>query len=200
MFPNNARMDNNLFIGTLSRKQATTIQDGCNIPLKGFTGISQNSYVNQLKNQLTESNLAMYTTAPNFGGTLPDDGCHPMPPFLDSLKRKGSLSTVHSPLQTPTNLLKDHGCLKKNASDGLAARDVVSSNVDLRLGQPPQTGNSLPSFMEPLLSNSLASSPKLQCQRQMINSALNQCFVLADCLSVILYLLFIQCIVLFVSF
>jgi len=199
MFPNNARTDNNLFIGTLSRKQATTIQDGCNIPLKGSTGISQKSFADQLKNQLMESNLGMYTTAPNFGGTQLDDGCHPIPPFLDSLKGTGSLSTAHSPLQTPTNLLKDHDCITKNANDGLAGRDAASSNVDLRLGQPPQTGNPLPSFIEPLLY-ALPSPPKLQPQKQMINSALNQYFILADCLSVMLYLLFIQCIVLFVSF
>ncbi|XP_068471510.1 uncharacterized protein [Phaseolus vulgaris] len=169
MFPNNARMDNNLFIGTLSRKQATTIQDGCNIPLKGCTGISQKSFVDQLKNQLMESNLGMYTTAPNFGGTQLDDGCHPIPPFLDSLKGTGSLSTAHSPLQTPTNFLKDRDCITKNANDGLAGRDAASSNVDLRLGQPPQTGNPLPSFIEPLLY-ALASPPKLQPQKQMINN------------------------------
>ncbi|XP_014504418.1 uncharacterized protein LOC106764634 isoform X4 [Vigna radiata var. radiata] len=170
MFPNNAHMDKNLFVGTLSRKQATTIQDGCNIPLKGFTGISQNSFVDLLKSQLMESNLAMYTTVPNFGGTQLDDGCHPIPPFLDSLKRKVSLSTVHSPLQTPTNLLKDHDCVKKRVN-GLVGRDAASFNVDLRLGQPPQTGNPLPSFVEPLQLNALASTPKLQPQKQMINNA-----------------------------
>ncbi|XP_017430072.1 uncharacterized protein LOC108337982 isoform X4 [Vigna angularis] len=154
----------------MSRKQATTIQDGCNIPLKGFPGISQNSFVDLLKSQLMESNLAMYTTAPNFGGTQLDDGCHPIPPFLDSLKTKVSLSTVHSPLQTPTNLLKDHDCIKTKAN-GLVGRDAASSNVDLRLGQPPQTGNPLPSFVEPLQFNILASTPKLQPQKQMINNA-----------------------------
>lgn len=185
----------------MSRKQATTIQDGCNIPLKGFTGISQNSLYDQLKNQLTVSNLAMYTTAPNFVGTQLDDGCQPIPPFFDSQKRKGNLSSAHSPLQIPASLLKDHDCIKKkNANDGLVGKDAASSNIDLRLGQPPQTGNLLPSFAEPLLFNALASPPKSQPLKQMINSALNQCFVLADCSSVILYLLFIQCILLLFHF
>ncbi|XP_028208547.1 uncharacterized protein LOC114391790 isoform X1 [Glycine soja] len=172
VFPKNAHADNNLFIDALSSKQATTIQDGCNIPLKGFTGISQNSLYDQLKNQLTVSNLAMYTTAPNFVGTQLDDGCQPIPPFFDSQKRKGNLSSAHSPLQIPTSLLKDHDCIKKkNANDGLVGKDAASSNIDLRLGQPPQTGNLLPSFAEPLLFNALASPPKSQPLKQMINNA-----------------------------
>ncbi|KAH1094100.1 hypothetical protein AAZX31_14G109900 [Glycine max] len=156
----------------MSRKQATTIQDGCNIPLKGFTCISQNSLYDQLKNQLMVSNLAMYTTAPNFIGTQLDDGCQPIPPSFDSLKRKRNLSSAHSPLQTSTSLLKDHDCIKKkNASDGLVGRDAASSNIDLRLGQPPQTGNPLPSFVEPPLFNALASPPKSQPLKQMITNA-----------------------------
>ncbi|TKY58111.1 Histone-lysine N-methyltransferase ATX2 [Spatholobus suberectus] len=203
MFPKNAHTDHNLFIDALSRKRSTTIQDGCNIPLKGFTGISDNSLNDQLKTQLMESNLAMYTTAPNLVGTQLDDGCQPIPPFLDSLKRKGNLSTAHSHSQTPTRLLKDHDCIKKKiAKDGLVGRDAASSNIELRLGQPPQTGNPLPSFIEPLLFNApaAASPPKLQPLKQTINSALNQCFILADCLSVILYLLFIQCMLLLFHF
>ncbi|KAK7383483.1 hypothetical protein VNO78_29162 [Psophocarpus tetragonolobus] len=172
MFPKNAHMDHDLFIGALSRKQATTIQDDCNNPLKGFSSISQNSLYDQLKNQLMESNLAMYTTAPNFLGTQLEDGCLSRSPFFDSLKRKGNLSTAHSSLQTPTRHLKDHDCIKKkNANDGLVGRDAASSNVDLRLGQSPQTGNPLPSFIEPLLFNALASPPKLQPLKQMINNA-----------------------------
>ncbi|CAJ1972051.1 unnamed protein product [Sphenostylis stenocarpa] len=184
MFPNNSHMDHNLFIGELSRKQPTIIKDGGHIPLKGFTGILQSSFYDQLKNQLMESNLAMYTTAPNFVGTQPDDGCHPIPAFFYSLRTRGNLSTAHSPLQTPTSLLKDHDCIKKkSANDGLVGRDAASSNVDLRLGQPPQPGNPLPSFIEPLLFNADPSPPKLQPQKHMSNSALNQCFVVADCLS-----------------
>lgn len=176
MFPNTAHTDHNLFIGALSRKQETTIQDGRNIPLKGFTGISQNSLHDQLKNQLMESNPAIYTTAPTFVGTQLDDGCQPIPPFFDSVKRKGNLTIAHCPLQIPTSLLKDHDCIKqKNAKDDLVGGDAASSNVDLRLGQPPQTGNPPPSFIEPLLFNALASPPKLQPLKQMINSALNQC-------------------------
>ncbi|XP_020235631.1 uncharacterized protein LOC109815338 isoform X3 [Cajanus cajan] len=171
MFPKNVHTDHNLFIGALSRKQATTIQDDCNIPLKGFTGISQNSLYDQLKNQLMESNLAMCTTAPNFVGTQLDNDCQPIPTFFDSLKRKGIWSTAYSSLETPTSLLKDHDCIKKqSAKDGLVGRDAASSNAHLRLGQPPQTGNPLPSFIEPLLFNAVASPPKLQPLKQIINN------------------------------
>ncbi|XP_061376429.1 uncharacterized protein LOC133318449 isoform X2 [Gastrolobium bilobum] len=169
MFPKNT--DHNLFTGPSSRKQPTTIQDGCNIPFKGCTGISQSNLYDRVKSQLMESNLAMYTTSPNFVGTQLDDGCQPMPPFLDSLKRNGNLSIAHSPSQTPTSLLKDLECIKKkNAKDGLVGRDAASSNIELRLGQPPQTGNPVPSFIEPPEFTALASPPKLQPLKQMINN------------------------------
>ncbi|KAJ1407786.1 Jas TPL-binding domain [Sesbania bispinosa] len=170
MFPKNAHTDHNLFIGALSSKQITTIQDNCNIPLKGFTGISQ-SLCERVKNQLLESNLAAYTTAPNIGGTQLDDGCQPITPFLDSLKRNGNVLIAHSPTQTPTSLLKEHECIKKkNAKDCLVGRDAASSNIELRLGQPPQTGNPVQSYIEPPLFNALASPPKLQPLKQMINN------------------------------
>ncbi|KAL2318050.1 hypothetical protein Fmac_031926 [Flemingia macrophylla] len=85
--------------------------------------------------------------------------------------RKGILSTACSSLETATNLLKDHDCIiKQSAKDGVVGRDAASSNVHLRLGQPPQTGNPLPSFTEPLLVNALASHPKLQPLKQMFNN------------------------------
>ncbi|KAK7320672.1 hypothetical protein VNO77_30365 [Canavalia gladiata] len=153
------------------RKQPTAVQDGCNIPLKGFPGISQNSLYDRVKSQLMESNLAMYSTAPNIVETQLDDGCQLMPPFLDSVKWKGNLSTANSPLQTTTSHMKDHECIiKKNAKDGLVGRDAASSNIELRLGQPPQTGNPVSSFIEPPRFNALAGSPKLQPLKQMVNN------------------------------
>lgn len=184
MFPKNAPIDHNLFIDALSRKQPTTIQDGRNIPPKGVTGISQNNLYDLVKNQLVESNLATYPTAPKFVGTRLDDGCQSVPPFLNSLKRNRKMA--HSPSQTSTSFLKHHEFIKnKNANDGLVGRVAASSNIELRLGQPPETGNPVSSFIEPLLFNALVSPPKLQPLKQMINSALNQCFLLDDCYSVI---------------
>lgn len=182
MFSKSAHTDPNLFIGALSRKQLQTVQGGCDTPLKDLNAITQNNLYDRVKSQLMESNLAMYTTAPNFVGAQMDDGCQPTPPFLDSLKRNGNLSITRSTSQAPTSLLKDHECIKKkNAKDGLVGKDAASSNFELRLGQPPQAGNPVPSFIEPPLFNALASPPKLQSLKQMTNSALNQYFFLAVC-------------------
>ena len=173
-FPKDACTDPNSFSEALSRKQLTTIQEGGNILLKGFTGISQNNLYDRVKSQIKDSNLATCTTAPNFVGAQLDGGCQPTPPFLDSLKRNENLSIAHSPSQTPTSLLKDQECIKNNnAKDVLVGRDAASSNIQLRLGQPPQTGNPVPPFIEPPLFNALVSPSKLHLLKPMNNSALN---------------------------
>ncbi|XP_057422911.1 uncharacterized protein LOC130716892 isoform X3 [Lotus japonicus] len=161
MFPRSADTYHNLYNGALSRKQITTIQDGSNTPHKGFTGISQNNFHERVKPKAT------YMTATNIGGAHIDVESQHIPHFLHSPKRHGNLSIDHSPSQTPTSLLRDHACIKmNNAKEGLVGADAASSNFELRLGQPPQTVNTVPS-----LFNALASPSKLQPQEHMINSA-----------------------------
>ncbi|XP_013465810.2 uncharacterized protein [Medicago truncatula] len=116
-----------------------------------------------------KSNMAICTPAPNFVGAQLNDGCQPIPPFLDSLKSNEYLPITQS-TQIPTNLLKEHECIKKkNVKTGLLGKDVTSSNIELRLGQPPWAGNLVDSFVEsPLFT--FASSPKLHSLMQMTNN------------------------------
>lgn len=176
MFPKNADTDHNLFIGALSRKQPIIIQDGCNIPLKGINAIIQNKQYPRANSQLMETDLAICKTAPNFVGAQLDDGFQPITPFLDSRKRNGNLPNTHSTSQIPTSLLKDHEYIKKkNAKDVLAGKDATSSNIELRLGQPPRERIPVRSFTEsPLFT--CVSPPKLQSLKQMTNSELSQFF------------------------
>lgn len=177
MFLKNADTDLNLFFGALSRKQPISNEDGHNIPFKGLNAFTQNNLYEQVKSQIMKSNMAICTPAPNFVGAQLNDGCQPIPPFLDSLKSNEYLPITQS-TKIPTNLLKEHECIKKkNVKTGLLGKDVTSSNIELRLGQPPWAGNLVDSFVEsPLFT--FASSPKLHSLMQMTNSALNQYFSL----------------------
>lgn len=155
------------------RKQPITNQDGFIIPLKGLNAFTQNSQYDQGKTKLMESNVAICTHSSNFFGAQLDDGCQSIPPFLDTLKRNGYLSIIQS-TQIPTSHRKDLECIKKeNVKSSLLGKDATSSNIELRLGQPPQAGNPVSSFAEsPMFT--FASSPKLHSLKQMTNSALNQ--------------------------
>jgi hypothetical protein len=165
-------------------------QDGCNIPLKGLNAFMQNNRYDRVKSQLMESNMAIFTPSPNFVGVQLNDGCQPIPPFLDSLKRDENLSITQS-AQIPTSH-KDHACIKKkNVKTGILDKDATSSNIELRLGQPHQAGNPVASFVEsPLFT--FASSPKLHFLKQMTNSASNQYFLFTVCYSITVFQLFIS--------
>jgi len=66
MFLKNADTDLNLFFGALSRKQPISNEDGHNIPLMGVNAFTQNNLYEQVKSQIMESNMAIFTPAPNF--------------------------------------------------------------------------------------------------------------------------------------
>ncbi|XP_073223764.1 uncharacterized protein [Cicer arietinum] len=151
------------------RKQPITNQDGFIIPLKGLNAFTQNSQYDQGKTKLMESNVAICTHSSNFFGAQLDDGCQSIPPFLDTLKRNGYLSIIQS-TQIPTSHRKDLECIKKeNVKSSLLGKDATSSNIELRLGQPPQAGNPVSSFAEsPMFT--FASSPKLHSLKQMTNN------------------------------
>ncbi|MCI22012.1 hypothetical protein A2U01_0043185, partial [Trifolium medium] len=111
------------------RKQPIPNQDGCNIPLKGLNTYMQNNLYGRVKSQFMESNMANFTPAPNFVGVQLNDGCQPIPPFLDSLKRDENLSITQS-TQIPTSH-KDHACIKKkNVKTGILDKDATSSNIE----------------------------------------------------------------------
>ncbi|XP_045822561.1 uncharacterized protein LOC123915468 isoform X4 [Trifolium pratense] len=150
------------------RKQPIPNQDGCNIPLKGLNAFMQNNLYDRVKSQLMESNMANSTPAPNFVGVQLNDGCQPIPPFLDSLKRDENLSITQS-TQIPTSH-KDHACIKKkNLKTGILDKDATFSDIELRLGQPHRAGNLVASFVEsPLFT--FASSPKPHSLKQMTNN------------------------------
>ncbi|MED6110151.1 hypothetical protein PIB30_040306 [Stylosanthes scabra] len=141
--------DPNLFSGVFPRKQPNTIQENGKFPLKGFVGIR---------------------TTTNIVGTQGDDGCQPVPPFFDSLKWNENLSVAHSPSQILTSLpIDQEGIKDNNAKDVLIGKDAASSNIELRLGQPPQKGNPVPSFIGHPLFSALVSPPKLHPAKLMIN-------------------------------
>ncbi|XP_057721971.1 uncharacterized protein LOC130936023 isoform X1 [Arachis stenosperma] len=148
-FPKATSTDPSLLSGVFPREQPNTIQESGKIPLKGFVGTC---------------------TTTNIVGIQGDDGCQPVPPFLDSLKRNDNFSVAHSPSQIPTSFPIDHACIKNNnEKDVLTSKDAASSNIELRLGQPPQTGNPVPSFIGHPLFNALVSPPNLHLAKPMIN-------------------------------
>lgn len=168
VFPKDAHTDHHLFVGTLSEKQQTTVRDGCNIPIKGFSGNIQNNLPDRANSQLMEFNLATYFTPPNLFGTQQNDGCEVTTAYLDCLKRNGNSSIAYSPLQNPISLRKDLDFTNnKKANEGFVGRDAASSNIELRLGQPPQTGNPVLSIIEPQQFDALVSPQQLQYLKQM---------------------------------
>ncbi|KAF7817278.1 Histone-lysine N-methyltransferase TRX1 [Senna tora] len=165
MFPKDAHTD---YDGALTSKQQTIIHNGCNIPIRGSTGISPRNLHDRADSQFMEFNA----TPPNLVGTQWDDGSLLTPAYLDTLKRSGNFSVANFPSQNPTSFLKDLGfCVKKSANEGSVGRDATSSNFELRLGQPPQTRNPVLSIIEQQQFDSLVSPPKLQYSMQITQNS-----------------------------
>ncbi|KAI4316365.1 hypothetical protein L6164_024351 [Bauhinia variegata] len=167
----NAHRGHNLFSGALSGKQQTTVQDGCNIAFKGFSVTSKSNLHYMVDEHLMEPNVATYATAPSVLRTRGNDGCQSIA-SIDTLKRNENSTTISSPLQNPISLMKDPVfSINSNAKEGLVDRDAAFSNIELRLGQPPQTGNRVLPVLEPQPFDELFSPQKLEILKQMIHNS-----------------------------
>ncbi|PQQ03797.1 uncharacterized protein Pyn_15710 [Prunus yedoensis var. nudiflora] len=125
------------------------IQDGNTIFLKGFTGTPQSNFHGMADNLILERPMSMSKLV----GSGLQDGGQSVSAYIESMKngnssiiypamKIGNSSITHPSLKDRRIMGKESNfCRTVNVKDG-AFRDAAISNIELRLGQPYQLGQS----------------------------------------------------------
>ncbi|CAL5429008.1 unnamed protein product [Camellia sinensis] len=129
-------------------------QDSHNFLCKGLIGSSQSNLPTVANNPIMGCPLSRCSTMSKFVGVRdPDNGCHSISAYIDSITKSGQSFISHQNLQNSKSSGNDSDSSRLfNLKDGnVVDRDTVSSSFELRLGQPsPQSrtlGNPLlPAF------------------------------------------------------
>ncbi|KAL6296703.1 hypothetical protein ACE6H2_004845 [Prunus campanulata] len=127
----------NLVVGAVENKQQRNIQDGNTIFLKGFTGTPQSNFHGMADNLILERPMSMSKLV----GSGLQDGGQSVSAYIESMKNGNSSITDPSLKDRRITGKESNFCRTVNAKDG-AFRDAAISNIELRLGQPYQLGQS----------------------------------------------------------
>ncbi|KAM2024470.1 hypothetical protein ACFX1X_017492 [Malus domestica] len=176
----------NSAVGSVQNKQQRNIQDSNNIFLKGLTGTSQNNLHGMADNLILECTESIS----NLVGCGLQDSCQSASAYVESMKngnssiayptvKNGNSSITHPSLQNRRIIgTESNVCRTVNGKDG-AFRDAAISNIELRLGQPYQlgqtqtSGNSNLSAVCPQLLDTHANPLKSLFPEQMIPNTAN---------------------------
>lgn len=181
--------DQNSAVGSVQNKQQRNIQDINNIFLKGLTGTSQNNLHAMADNLILECTESIS----NLVGCGLQDSCQSASAYIESMKngnssityptmKNGDSSITHPSLQNRRIIgTESNVCRTVNGKDG-AFRDAAISNIELRLGQPYQlgqtqtSGNSNLSAVRPQLLDTHANPLKSLFPEQMIPNSASKLF------------------------
>lgn len=172
--------DQNHLDGILHNKQQKNGLDSCNALFKGLTGASHSNFRAAADNPMSRcSTMSKFVDR---GGS--DSGCQTISAYSDSLSKSGHSFISHPTLQnlrfpgTDSNLKKAFNSKAAVNMD----RDVISSNIELRLGQPYQqnwtSGNALLSVVGPKALDTLDDPPKSAPQDHLIHNSASRFFFL----------------------
>ncbi|KAI7993840.1 Histone-lysine N-methyltransferase trr [Camellia lanceoleosa] len=153
-------------------------QDSHNFLCKGLIGSSQSNLPTIANNQFMACPLSGCSTMSKFVGVRdPDNGCHSISAYIDSITKSGQSFISHQNLQNSKSSGNDSDSSRLfNLKDGnVVDRDTVSSSFELRLGQPsPQSqtlGNPvLPAFRSHLFDK-CGDPPKSFLPEQLIHKS-----------------------------
>lgn len=184
VLPKNPRTGQNSVNDVLHNKQWGNDSDRSNFLLKGSVGTSQSNLHALESNQIMESTRSRCSTMSKVvgrGGT--DNDAQSISAYVDSISRSGTSFIYSPPLPNERTLGKDSDISRHNNSrEGvILERDAVSSNIELRLGQPCQQSRTLRKsvlpVMGPRILDTLGDPQKSFFPEQLIhNSALNNVY------------------------
>lgn len=173
-------LTNKNFVGAVQNKQQSNIQDRNNIFPKGLTGTLHSNLHSMADNQILGRPMSMSKLV----GSGLQDGCQSVSACFRSITcpsmMNGNSSVIHPSLQDRRIIGKESNfCRTANAKDGVF-RDASISNIELRLGQPYQlgqtSGNSNLSDVGPQLLNTLVNPRKSLFPEQMIPNSASKLF------------------------
>ncbi|KAK9280332.1 hypothetical protein L1049_014020 [Liquidambar formosana] len=175
--PKNQVTTQNLVNDVLHNKQQRNGQDSFNLLLKGLTGTSQSNLKAVEDNQMIECPMSRCSTMSKLvSGGGPDNGCQSISAYIDSISKSGNSFISHPTLQNLRTLGKDSNVRRSNNSKegGVVDRDAVSSNIELRLGQPNQQsqtfGSSFLSVIGPQLFDTIVDPEKSLSSEHLIHN------------------------------
>uniref|UniRef100_F6H3V8 Uncharacterized protein n=1 Tax=Vitis vinifera TaxID=29760 RepID=F6H3V8_VITVI len=180
VFPKNPRTGQNSVNDVLHNKQWGNGSDRSNFLLKGSVGTSQSNLHALESNQIMESTRSRCSTMSKVvgrGGT--DNDAQSISAYVDSISRSGTSFIYSPPLPNERTLGKDSDISRHNNSrEGvILERDAVSSNIELRLGQPCQQSrtsrNSVLPVMGPRILDTLGDPQKSFFPEQLIHNTAN---------------------------
>lgn len=175
-FPKNPHTDQNSMIHMLHEKEQRYGQGDNNHLLKGLINTLQGNLQAVADNQKMECPISRCSTSSKFVDRGPDSGFHSISAYIDSVVKSRNASFTHPISQNSRILGKSYDVSKiKNSCDGVTADKVaVSSNIELRLGQPYQqsqfSGNSVTPVFVPNSLDTLVGPPKSLFWEQMIHN------------------------------
>ncbi|XP_031279661.1 uncharacterized protein LOC116138078 isoform X3 [Pistacia vera] len=171
--------DQNSMIHMLHEKEQRYGQGDNNHLPKGLINTLQGKLQAVADNQKMECPISRCSTSSKFVDRGPDSGLQSISAYIDSLVMSRNASFTNPISQNSRILGKSYDVSKiKNSCDGVTADKVaVSSNIELRLGQPYQQsqspGNSVTPVFVPKSLDTLLGPPKSLFREQMIHNAGN---------------------------
>lgn len=179
VFPKNPSTGQNSVNDALHNKQQGNGSDRSNFLLKSSVATSQNSLHVLESTKIMESpRYRCSTISKVVGRGGPNNDAQSISACLDSISKSGTSFTYSLPLPNEWNLGSDMSRHNVSKEGVIVERDAVSSNIELRLGQPcqqsPILGNSVLPVMGPQIFDTLGDPQKSFFPGQLIhNSALD---------------------------
>lgn len=169
VYPKNPYIDKNLVSDAFHDKDQSNSRESTNFLLKGFVNHAA------VDNLMAECQTSRCSTSSKFVDRGPDGGLPSIHAYIDSFLNSRDPSITNS-TQNSRTYNENYDVSKiKNACDAvIAERVAISSNIELRLGQPYQqsqsSGNLVPLVTEPKLLDTAVAQPKLLFLEQMTNN------------------------------
>lgn len=137
----NHHADQNLVNGAFQNKQKRNIQDHNNEVLQGLIGTSRSSMHAMADKQMLNFPESQCPVVSKFICSGPQNCSTSNSVHIDSVLNLLNSSVVQPAFQKSSNYCKEQNFrMDSNADDSLLhSRDVVSSNIELKLGQPYQS-------------------------------------------------------------
>ncbi|XP_024982570.1 uncharacterized protein LOC112518972 isoform X5 [Cynara cardunculus var. scolymus] len=141
VFPNNHRPSQNLVNEIQRHELERNIHDNCKLS-DGFTETSQSNSHNRAANEITEQPVSRcLPTSKLAGGT--GNAFQSSPACLNPIYKTKIAFTSQKSLQDLGSLGKDSDKFNDSRDGDILEKNTVSSNIELRLGQPSQQSRTL---------------------------------------------------------